>query len=82
MGVTRVTRNFQITLPKDVREMEKINIGDKFIVTIEDNEIVMKKIKGEILERSFGAWGSGKSGVEFTRKIRNESEEREKRLGL
>ncbi|MBL7206681.1 MAG: AbrB/MazE/SpoVT family DNA-binding domain-containing protein [Candidatus Aenigmarchaeota archaeon] len=82
MGITKVTRNFQVTLPKDVREMEKINIGDKFIVTIEDDEIIMKKIKSEILDRSFGVWGKGSSGVEFTRKIRDEAEEREKRLGI
>jgi len=82
MGITRVTRNFQITLPKDIREMKKINIGDKFIVTVEDDEIVMRMIKSKMLERSFGAWGKGKSGVEFVRKTRDEAEKREKRLGL
>ena len=42
----------------------------------------MKKLKGKILERSFGAWGRGRSGVEFARRIRDEAEKREKRLGL
>ena len=42
----------------------------------------MEKMKGKILERSFGSWGRGRSGVVFTRKIRDEAEEREKRLIL
>ncbi|OGI16102.1 hypothetical protein A3K63_02425 [Candidatus Micrarchaeota archaeon RBG_16_49_10] len=78
MGVTKVTRNFQLTLPKDVREMEKVNVGDKFIVTVENSDIVMKKLEGKLIERSFGSWGKGKLGVEFSRKIRDEAEEREK----
>ena len=82
MGITKVTRNFQVTLPKDVREMEKIDIGDRFVVTVEDDEIIMRMIRGKILERSFGAWGRGRSGVVFARKIRDEAEEREKKLGL
>jgi len=82
MGVTKVTRNYQVTIPKDVREMENIHIGDELIVVIEGDEIVMRRIRDRILERNFGAWGKGKSGVEFTREIRDEAEKRERRLGL
>ena len=82
MGITRVTRNYQITLPRDVREMEKINIGDKLIVTVRDEEIVMKKVKAKILEKAFGSWNTKGSGVDYVRSIRKESEKREKRLGL
>lgn len=82
MGMTKVTRNYQVTIPKDVREMEDINIGDKLIVIIEDDEIVMRRIRDRIIERNFGAWGKGKSGVDFTREIRDEAEKREERLGL
>ncbi|MBS3056146.1 MAG: AbrB/MazE/SpoVT family DNA-binding domain-containing protein [Candidatus Aenigmarchaeota archaeon] len=82
MGITRVTRNYQVTLPRDVREMKKVCIGDKFVITVENNEIIMKKIKGKLLERSFGAWKGGLSGVGYARKIRDEAESRERGLKL
>jgi len=82
MGLTKVTRNFQITLPRDVREAEQVKIGDRFMVTAEQEKIIMKKIKIDILKRCGGAWGKGISGVEWVRKVRDEAEERERRLGL
>ncbi len=82
MGTTKVTRNYQITLPKDIREIQHIRIGDKFIVTAENGEIIMKRLKGKIVERCFGSWKTTGSGVEFVRKIRDEAEKREKILGL
>ena len=82
MGISKVTRNYQVTLPKDVREIEDIRIGDKLIVTAKDEEIVMKKIRTKLLERCFGAWKSRGSGISYARKIRDESEKREKELRL
>lgn len=82
MGITKVTRSYQVTLPKDVREMSKIHIGDKLIVTSENGEIVMKKLQARIIEKTFGSWKTRGSGVVYTRKIRDEAERREKRLGV
>ncbi|MBL7160633.1 MAG: AbrB/MazE/SpoVT family DNA-binding domain-containing protein [Candidatus Aenigmarchaeota archaeon] len=82
MGTTKVTRNYQVTLPKDVRELGRVHIGDRFIVTSENGEIVMKRIKGRIIERTFGSWKTKGSGVAYARKIRDEAEGREKRLGV
>lgn len=82
MGITKVTRNYQITLPKDVRELGRISIGDKLVVTSENGEIIMKKIKGKIIERTFGSWGTGKPGTAYVRKLRDDAEKREKHLGI
>lgn len=83
MGITKVTRNYQITLPSDVRETLGIKIGDKIIILSEKNEAVIKKVSRDALERAFGAWGPSKeSGVTYVRKIRGEEERRLKRLGL
>ncbi|MBI5332373.1 MAG: AbrB/MazE/SpoVT family DNA-binding domain-containing protein [Candidatus Aenigmarchaeota archaeon] len=43
MGMTKVTRNFQITLPRDVRELEGIDIGDTLIVTTKGEDIILRK---------------------------------------
>ncbi len=83
MGITKVTRNYQITLPADVREILDIKVGDKIIILPEKNGAVIKKIRKDAIERAFGAWGTSKeSGVEYVRKIRDEHERRLKRLGL
>lgn len=47
-----VTRKFQVTIPKEVREKLKIDIGDRLLVKIVDNKIVMEPIRGsEALKR-------------------------------
>lgn len=83
MGVTKVTRNYQITLPCDVREIADIKKGDRLIATNIDNGIVLKKIdKKGIAESTFGAWKSKGSGVEYVREIRKGWSKRAKRIGL
>ena len=82
MGISTVTRNYQVTLPRDVRELEDIEIGDRVLITVEDDEIMIKKIDTKALEDSFGAWKSRGGGVEFVRGGRDESEESLKELGL
>jgi AbrB family looped-hinge helix DNA binding protein len=83
MGITKVTRNYQITLPADVRETLGIDVGDKIIILPEKNEAVIKKVRKDALEKAFGAWGTSReSGVEYTRKIRDEHEKRLRRFGL
>lgn len=83
MGITKVTRNYQITLPTDVRNMLDVKVGDKIIIVPEGNGATIKKIRKDSLDRAFGAWGVSKeSGVTYVKKIRGEEEKRLKRLGL
>ena len=83
MGITKVTRNYQITLPADIREVLGIKVGDKIVVVSEGDGAMIKKVRKDSLGMAFGAWGSSKeSGVAYTRKIRDEEEKRLKRLGL
>lgn len=44
MSLTKVTRNYQITVPRDIREQANIEEGDKLIITMEDNEIKIKNL--------------------------------------
>jgi len=41
-----VTRKFQVTIPKEIREVLGINVGDKLLVRAVDGKIVMEPIRG------------------------------------
>ncbi len=84
MAMTKVTRNFQITLPKEVREGTGIKIGDTVRVDLDRGEIKVNKLsREEIIDRVFGSWKDmEEDSVAYVRKMRAESERRMKRLGL
>lgn len=47
-----VTRKFQVTIPKEVREALGIRVGDRLLVRVEEGKIIMEPIKGsKALER-------------------------------
>lgn len=41
-----VTRKFQVTIPKKARETVGIKVGDRLLVEVVDDKIVLKPIKG------------------------------------
>lgn len=84
MSLTKVTRNYQITVPRDIREQANIREGDKLVITMENNEIKMKKFDEDVFKRAFGSWKNAniKDSVKYVRDIRKEWENRAKRLGL
>lgn len=84
MSMTKVTRNYQITVPRDIREQANIKEGDKIVITMENDEIKMKKFDEDVFKKAFGSWKSVgiKDSVKYVRDIRNEWEKRAKRLGL
>ena len=82
MGTTTVTRGYQITIPKDVRLVKKINVGDRLMINPTETSIELKKLVPEDIESYFGIWKEVRDSAAFVRKIRDESEKRLKRLGL
>lgn len=66
MEEVKVTRNYQITIPYEVRKKLNINVGDKLIVYIEGDKIVIKKKKGDIASLGLSL------GKKFTDKYVNE----------
>ncbi|HDZ35865.1 MAG TPA: AbrB/MazE/SpoVT family DNA-binding domain-containing protein [Thermococcus sp.] len=48
MGLTKVTRNYQITIPSDVRKKLGIRVGDVLMVEVEDGKVVLKKSELEL----------------------------------
>ena len=86
MPITKVTRNYQITIPKEIREDMDIEIGDKFGITTTDEGITLKKFdEVSIIDECAGCWKEvpkSVSSAKYVEKIRAESEKRMKRLGL
>lgn len=79
MGLARVTRNYQVTIPVDVRHSQNIRIGDKILFTIEDGKIELQKFKQDILDQAFGSWRPGPPGVAQVRKMRQDWRRRAQR---
>ena len=82
MGIAKVTRGFQITIPKDVRVIKKIGIGDNVLFSIEGDKVELLKMKKEILRDAMNLWKIKESSVDFVKKIRLESEKRRERFEI
>jgi AbrB family looped-hinge helix DNA binding protein len=46
VAVVRVTRNYQITIPAEVRRRLGIKAGDRVVVEVEGDKIVIRKAVG------------------------------------
>ncbi len=56
MAVSKVTRNFQITVPREIRETAGIKEGDTILFVREREEVVLRKIDKELMNNGFGLW--------------------------
>ncbi len=72
MGTVVVTRNYQITLPKDVREDIGIEIGEKMITKVIDEGILIKRLNKSPVDRAFGIWKDKTPGTVFVDKLRKD----------
>ena len=80
MGIAKITRNYQITIPKDIREMKDLKEGDSVVFTIDGNKVQLIKMNKDSIRLAAGLWNKAKeSGVEYERKIREGWKRRLKR---
>lgn len=56
MAVSRVTRNYQVTVPREIRELASIKVGDTLLFSKEGDEVVVKRVDKDALSRGFGLW--------------------------
>jgi len=83
MPIVEVTRNYQITIPEEIRRRKGIREGDRVIARLDDaGRILIEKVEGDIVEESFGIWKGEAEGVRYVEEVREEWKEREKRLKL
>ncbi len=77
MTIVKVTRNSQITIPKEVREKVGIKEGDRVDVTVEGDKVVIRKIEldeiTDFLPKDF---------EEIMKKMKRDSRDRLRELGV
>jgi antitoxin PrlF len=54
VAVVRVTRNYQITIPAEVRRRLRIKAGDRVVVEVEGDRIVIRKASGGLTRIRLG----------------------------
>ena len=85
MGIAKVTTNYQVTIPKDVRRIHDIKVGDTVLFSLEGDRVhFMSLEKDKILDELAGSW-KGKvmeSSTLYVKNIRSGWAKRQKRMGL
>ena len=46
MGMARIYKKGQVTIPKAVRERTGIDVGDRVVIEVRDDEIVLRRPRG------------------------------------
>lgn len=71
MGMSKLTRNFQVTIPRDVRQIKGLEAGDKVIFAIEGERVDIVKVTKDIIKETAGIWPEIKvSGTDYQKRIR------------
>lgn len=80
MGIAKITRNFQVTIPRDVREIKGLKEGDTVIFSIDGDHVDVEKLNKNVIKEAAGIWSKTKeTGVEYERRVRKGWETRLKR---
>ena len=81
MGISRVTRNCQVTLPKDVRELAGIKEGDDVFFNIEKGKIFLQRADKDPIMAAAGIWkGLKETGVQYQKRVRGEWKKRQQKI--
>ncbi|MBI2546432.1 AbrB/MazE/SpoVT family DNA-binding domain-containing protein [Candidatus Woesearchaeota archaeon] len=71
MGISKITRNFQVTLPRDVRELKNLRVGEKVLFVIEGSRVDLVKIDKNIIKDAAGLWaGQKETGIAYEARLR------------
>ena len=80
MSSVIVTRHSQVTIPKELREILRINEGDKVTMRVEGNKLVIEKIDDNVWTNCTDFLPENFEKLQ--KQLRSDSRERFKRLGL
>ncbi len=84
MAVSKVTRNYQVTVPREIRELADIKVGDTLLFIKEGDDVVLRRIDKEMMGKAFGLWKKSQEKTPWlvNKLLRGEAEKRLKRLKL
>jgi len=68
MTKVKVTRKYQVTIPKEVRRKVDVNIGDALLVREEERKIILEKPVD--IEKLAGSWDHVESTEKFMEEVR------------
>lgn len=81
MGISKITRNFQVTLPKDVRELKNLREGDKVLFVIEGERIDLVKMDKGVIKAAAGLWaGLKETGLGYEKRVRKTWRKRQRSI--
>ncbi|MEK6861664.1 MAG: AbrB/MazE/SpoVT family DNA-binding domain-containing protein [Nanoarchaeota archaeon] len=71
MGISKITRNYQVTLPRDIREIKRFRVGEKVLFLVEGDKVELVKIDKNIVREAAGLWrGLKETGLEYKKRLR------------
>ena len=84
MAVSKVTRNYQVTIPREIRELADVKVGDTMLFIKDGDEVLLKRVNKELMSKAFGLWKRSQEKKPWLvdKLIRGEAERRLKKLKL
>ena len=81
MESSRITRNFQVTLPKDIRKLKNLQVGDEVLFIVDQDRIELIKKEEDPIMAAAGLWkGMKETGVQYQKRLRKEWSKRQQKL--
>ncbi len=80
MSKVIITRNFQITIPKEVREKLKLSIGDQMLIHAEGLKIIVEPTSDDVWEICSDFLPENYEKIQ--EKLRADAADRFKKLGI
>ncbi len=81
MGISKITRNYQVTIPKDVRKAVGIKEGDEVMFVVDGDRVSLVKSRRDAILAAAGIWKDIKeTGVEYQKRMRQQWKKRQKAL--
>ena len=80
MSKVKITRNYQITIPKEIRDKLKLKLGEKVTIRLEGDKIIVQRISDTVWENCTDFLPENFDKI--LESLREDSKKRFKRLGI
>nr|MDO8119023.1 AbrB/MazE/SpoVT family DNA-binding domain-containing protein [Candidatus Sigynarchaeota archaeon] len=80
MAKTIITRNYQITIPKEIREKLNLKLGESLHMHMEDEKIIIERLNENVWDENADFLPD--NFVAIQEKLREDATERFRRLGI